>query len=248
MRTPWWAGPSGDWRRSGRHDEAEQSSARFLLCGPIPTPESGIGPIDRYPQHRRCPGRAQRTGDKLSRHAPVAQLDRASVYGTEGQRFESSRARLRKAWKPVLGGGRDALADPGPVGTARGYQMDPGMTAMAGRRGGAFRCSAAGRACAGRPFRNAIAPLLAQSSSERATRSRGVRVPRSGTPGRSTCPDGPLLPAGAWGRLRPPETRLHGNDPRRLHGNDPRSPSEGGSQRRLTSSFPGRRTASGSPS
>src|SRR4051812_47904923 len=29
------------------------------------------------------------------RHAPVAQLDRASVYGTEGQRFESSRARSR---------------------------------------------------------------------------------------------------------------------------------------------------------
>src|SRR3954454_8966718 len=27
-------------------------------------------------------------------HAPVAQLDRASVYGTEGQRFESSRARF----------------------------------------------------------------------------------------------------------------------------------------------------------
>ena len=31
----------------------------------------------------------------LGRHAPVAQLDRASVYGTEGQRFESSRARYR---------------------------------------------------------------------------------------------------------------------------------------------------------
>src|SRR5215212_6797644 len=27
--------------------------------------------------------------------APVAQLDRASVYGTEGQRFESSRARSK---------------------------------------------------------------------------------------------------------------------------------------------------------
>src|SRR3954467_823470 len=27
--------------------------------------------------------------------APVAQLDRASVYGTEGQRFESSRARQK---------------------------------------------------------------------------------------------------------------------------------------------------------
>src|SRR4051794_4438534 len=31
----------------------------------------------------------------LLRRAPVAQLDRASVYGTEGQRFESSRARSR---------------------------------------------------------------------------------------------------------------------------------------------------------
>src|SRR5688572_9254089 len=30
---------------------------------------------------------------RLSAAAPVAQLDRASVYGTEGQRFESSRAR-----------------------------------------------------------------------------------------------------------------------------------------------------------
>src|SRR4051794_15520833 len=29
--------------------------------------------------------------------APVAQLDRASVYGTEGQRFESSRARYEPA-------------------------------------------------------------------------------------------------------------------------------------------------------
>lgn len=29
------------------------------------------------------------------RQAPVAQLDRASVYGTEGQRFESSRAHYK---------------------------------------------------------------------------------------------------------------------------------------------------------
>src|SRR4051812_12076267 len=33
------------------------------------------------------------TGATLRGRAPVAQLDRASVYGTEGQRFESSRAR-----------------------------------------------------------------------------------------------------------------------------------------------------------
>src|SRR3981081_4261542 len=37
--------------------------------------------------------RSQKTTDRLGRSAPVAQLDRASVYGTEGQRFESSRAR-----------------------------------------------------------------------------------------------------------------------------------------------------------
>src|SRR5919108_5138849 len=36
------------------------------------------------------------------RSAPVAQLDRASVYGTEGQRFESSRARSVAAFSPRL--------------------------------------------------------------------------------------------------------------------------------------------------
>ena len=30
--------------------------------------------------------------------APVAQLDRASVYGTEGREFESLRARSQKSW------------------------------------------------------------------------------------------------------------------------------------------------------
>src|SRR3954469_26059278 len=35
--------------------------------------------------------------DAASHLAPVAQLDRASVYGTEGQRFESSRARTGMA-------------------------------------------------------------------------------------------------------------------------------------------------------
>src|SRR3954464_13020196 len=40
--------------------------------------------------------------------APVAQLDRASVYGTEGQRFESSRARF------VAGFVADLSAGPAP--------------------------------------------------------------------------------------------------------------------------------------
>jgi hypothetical protein len=39
----------------------------------------------------------------IPRHtAPVAQLDRASVYGTEGQRFESSRARHEIPTKRLL--------------------------------------------------------------------------------------------------------------------------------------------------
>src|SRR5947207_15825101 len=47
------------------------------------------------------PGYIWKPDSRLPKHvatllcrAPVAQLDRASVYGTEGQRFESSRARL----------------------------------------------------------------------------------------------------------------------------------------------------------
>src|SRR3954462_4954622 len=38
-----------------------------------------------------APARGRRLHSCIA--APVAQLDRASVYGTEGQRFESSRAR-----------------------------------------------------------------------------------------------------------------------------------------------------------
>ena len=45
------------------------------------------------------PGGRRVDDGKLGGSAPVAQLDRASVYGTEGQRFESSRARTKKASK-----------------------------------------------------------------------------------------------------------------------------------------------------
>ena len=48
--------------------------------------------------------------------APVAQLDRASVYGTEGQRFESSRAHFRKTLE--MGPCRQAL-----VGIALRYEV-----------------------------------------------------------------------------------------------------------------------------
>src|ERR1700735_61979 len=45
--------------------------------------------------------------------APVAQLDRASVYGTEGQRFESSRARTRMPRKSGFLPAYAALFDTG---------------------------------------------------------------------------------------------------------------------------------------
>ena len=55
----------------------------------------------------RCPG-----ATIPRRTAPVAQLDRASVYGTEGQRFESSRARSARRPLPslVVGRGSDQSA------------------------------------------------------------------------------------------------------------------------------------------
>ena|SRR6266480_5392611 len=49
-----------------------------------------------------CPG-----GATLRGRAPVAQLDRASVYGTEGQRFESSRARCEAALQSGFFASRD---------------------------------------------------------------------------------------------------------------------------------------------
>ena len=58
--------------------EPGDAGARASL--PVPSSQGGprVGPPTR-----------------LGPSAPVAQLDRASVYGTEGQRFESSRARSK---------------------------------------------------------------------------------------------------------------------------------------------------------
>ena len=55
--------------------------------------------------------------------APVAQLDRASVYGTEGQGFESLRARFRNlsVLRDFLRSGPAAPSPQFSVGTTRGY-------------------------------------------------------------------------------------------------------------------------------
>ena len=47
-----------------------------------------------------APNRAE---DLLTTRAPIAQLDRASVYGTEGWKFESSWARPRRTDLGALG-------------------------------------------------------------------------------------------------------------------------------------------------
>ena len=80
-------------------------------------------------------------------HAPVAQLDRASVYGTEGQRFESSRAR-KEMEAPHLRGfcrswGRVCATFRRPV-CAREYQQgvpnSPSVRAARSSRSCATRC------------------------------------------------------------------------------------------------------------
>jgi hypothetical protein len=64
-----------------------------------------------------CGAAANDAGARLrcrSAPAPVAQLDRASVYGTEGQRFESSRARCVET--PATAGFRRSGTPPGDAG------------------------------------------------------------------------------------------------------------------------------------
>jgi hypothetical protein len=65
--------------------------ATLVVSGPAGLP---IGDLNALMSRSRR-GRTEAT--TLGDLAPVAQLDRASVYGTEGQRFESSRARRKPA-------------------------------------------------------------------------------------------------------------------------------------------------------
>ena len=96
--------PAGGHRED--HGRAAASSAQSGSCcisvsARCPTraccgPSSCSGPrsLRRSARSSRAAVRAPvpQRASRLRRLAPVAQLDRASVYGTEGQRFESSRA------------------------------------------------------------------------------------------------------------------------------------------------------------
>ena len=73
---------------------------------PVPARLRGPGPgahrVHRRPLRRllrRRRRRLARPSAKLGCLAPVAQLDRASVYGTEGREFESLRARWERRWR-----------------------------------------------------------------------------------------------------------------------------------------------------
>lgn len=127
----------------------------------------------------------------VTRKAPVAQLDRALVYGTKGRKFESSRARskLRSARRALRGAGagtsgaRDGSRerrrarprdDAGRAGRTRGD---------AGCRVGALARSSSGgrgRGCARRPSARA----RARASRGRPARARASRrAPGSRRPG-----------------------------------------------------------------
>ena len=68
----------------------ENQSPRKRTAGSNPAPSAST-------MRRRTPSRnAQPPEARIEPHAPVAQLDRASVYGTEGREFESLRARYKR--------------------------------------------------------------------------------------------------------------------------------------------------------
>src|SRR4051812_50124476 len=99
-----------------------------------------VGARRPLPRTRRPPNEARKVPEDgltggvgaatLLRRAPVAQLDRASVYGTEGQRFESSRARsvlpcsAQSAARPARRARFDAW--PGSALVGRGHRIGGG--------------------------------------------------------------------------------------------------------------------------
>ena len=76
-------------RRRWKSTSASSPSARRVPLGAVPKRPTGSESEPRAAPLRCCP------------HAPVAQLDRASVYETEGHRFESCRARYPPASLPA---------------------------------------------------------------------------------------------------------------------------------------------------
>src|SRR3954454_3430173 len=71
-----------------------------------------------------APARGRRLHSCIA--APVAQLDRASVYGTEGQRFESSRARSSNGvLEPDLAAVVAGPTKSGGRGCGHGWEQSP---------------------------------------------------------------------------------------------------------------------------
>ena len=101
------ASPGGDRLNGGGAfvsplPEVRTNSIMLIGTGPTtpdydPEPDRSVSLGGSWHCTPARPSRPPRPGRlaTLSRRAPVAQLDRASVYGTEGHRFESCRARRR---------------------------------------------------------------------------------------------------------------------------------------------------------
>ena len=146
---------------------------------------------------RKSPAEPRGNATRLTQPAPVAQLDRASVYGTEGQRFESSRARCagrltKRSLRGQVSPGREYV----PNMSQEVVHLSPGGRSRRrwasgiceGRAGMSFASSGA----PGRPgTRSTACPTAGRSSarSDRRGPRAGVRRPattRSGPP-RSGC-------------------------------------------------------------
>jgi hypothetical protein len=97
----------------------------FSLRGYAPAATAVKGPRTAGRQSRRfrTPGRGGRMGARAS----VAQLDRASVFGTEGCRFESCRAYW--SWRSIGGARPGGIATPGgqPAGSSPAGRIGVGV-------------------------------------------------------------------------------------------------------------------------
>jgi hypothetical protein len=109
-----WLGPDGviapasTWIVSASAPAASSSRPRLLLK--LKPYARGVGQRADPPLYTQfgpqSASRPRSPATRLDPPAPVAQLDRASVYGTEGREFESLRARpMQRSYPPGRGGG-----------------------------------------------------------------------------------------------------------------------------------------------
>ena len=167
-----------------------------------------------------CEGSLRALHSPAARPAPVAQLDRASVYGTEGQRFESSRARYETSaargflpfWRLISVVAR--LPSRFAHRAFPGHLRDPDNSRVRTTPDGTCRSSTALRTTvtiAARPASRSAAPAGARRASSLARRSSVARAapgtPRPRTSGLCAIPAPLIAPLRTSPRSAPTASR-----------------------------------------